>query len=488
MTTADKPPGNVVALRGTDALRGSDALGAPPLPSDAPVALIPGTDMANARRVHVRHGSRLHYTVERGWLVWSGRHWQIDDKAVAVAQLAKESAESMLDEIRAAVDQKQAFRDAKAAAQKRAIEAAIWLARSEPGVYQQLITFDADPMILNVGNGIVDLTTGALRPHDPAARCTMLAGCDFEPAAEAPRWRRFIGEVCLENVELMDYVQRMCGYLLTASVQEHCLFFLHGGGRNGKSVLVEAVMRVMGDYACAAEPEMLMTRKHVGIPNDVARLRGRRAVFLNETNQGHRFDEAKLKNLTGGDKLNARFLREEFFDFAPTHKLCLRGNHKPTVNGTDEGIWSRLRLIPFNLRLAQSEIDQALPAALALELPGILAWCVAGCLEWQRHGLATPQVILDALTEYRAESDTLGRFLDEKCDLNPNRRVSSSLLFTRYREYCDAASERWLSAKDFPGEMERRGFERSKIHGQKHFQGLDLKHVPTQETDSWIQD
>lgn len=440
-----------------------------------PVALIPGTDMANARRMHQRHGHNLHYTVERGWLVWSGRHWQIDDKAVAVAQLAKESAESMLDEIREAADQKQAFKDARAAAQRRSIEAAIWLARSEPGIYQQLTTFDADPMILNVGNGIVDLTTGELGPHDQEARCTMLAGCDYDARAEAPRWRQFIGEVCLENVELMDYMQRMCGYLLTASVQEHCLFFLHGGGRNGKSVLVETIMRVMGDYACAAEPEMLMTKKHVGIPNDVARLRGRRAVFLNETNQGHRFDEAKLKNLTGGDKLNARFLREEFFDFAPTHKLCLRGNHKPTVSGTDEGIWSRLRLIPFNLRLDPQDIDQGLPAALARELPGILTWCVQGCLLWQQHGLATPQVILDALKEYRAESDTLGRFIDEQCECAPLYEYKGSALYSRYRDFCEQAGERYVSSKDFPAEMERKGFKRHKKVGERLFIGIRYK-------------
>lgn len=469
----------VVGLRG----QARPLIGEPP-----PVALIPGTDMANARRMHRRHGANLHYTVERGWLVWSGRHWQIDDKAVAVAQLAKESAESMLDEIRTAPDQKQAFKDAKAAAQKRAIEASIWLARSEPGIYQQLVTFDADPMILNVGNGIIDLTTGELNPHEQDARCTMLAGCDYDAHAVAPRWRQFVSEVCLENVELMDYIQRMCGYLLTATVQEHCLFFLHGGGRNGKSVLVETIMKVMGDYACAAEPEMLMTRKHAGIPNDVARLRGRRAVFLNETNQGHRFDEAKLKNLTGGDKLNARFLREEFFDFAPTHKLCLRGNHKPTVNGTDEGIWSRLRLIPFNLRLAPADVDQSLPNALARELPGILAWCVQGCLQWQQHGLATPQVILDAMADYRTESDTLGRFIDEGCTLGPRLKVSTNALFGRYREYCEAACERYLSAKDFPSEMERRGFQRVKSHGLKYFQGVELKHIPFEEERSWHND
>lgn len=447
-------------------------------PSDdlikATAGLIPGTDMAYGRRLYERHGKNLHYTVERGWLVWSGQRWQVDDKAVGVAALAMESAESLFDEIRESHDRQTAFKLSKIACQKRTIESAIWLTRPLPDIYQQLITFDAEPMILNCRNGIVDLTTGNLRDHDRKARCTMVAGTDFDPNAKAPRWRQFIGEVCLKNEELMDYLQRACGYLLTASVREHCLFFMHGAGRNGKSVLVEAIMKAMGEYAGAAEPEMLMTRKHQSIPVDVAALRGRRAVFLNETNQGQRFDEAKLKNLTGGDRLQARFMRENLFEFDPTHKLVLRGNHKPTVNGTDEGIWSRLRLIPFDLRLEPHELDRRLAETLHGELPGILAWMVEGCLQWQREGLHTPSVITDAVSEYRSESDVIGRFIEECCDVNVNRRVKAGTLYQRYKEFCEIGGERWLSSKDFPTELEHRGYKRTKSNGQKFVEGLGL--------------
>lgn len=450
---------------------------------DANDGLIPGTDISYGHRLYLRHGRNLHYTMERGWLVWSGQRWQIDDKAVGVAALAMESARSLFDDIKDSTSQAEAFKLAKLACQKRTIEAAMWLARAEPGIYQQLVTFDVDPMTLNVHNGIVDLRNGTLREHSREARCTMLAGTHFDPDAEAPRWRQFIGEVCCGDTDLMDYMQRVCGYLLTASVREHCLFFMHGAGRNGKSVMVEAIMRVMGDYAWAAEPEMLMAKKYMSIPVDVAALRGKRAVFLNETGQGQRFDEAKLKNLTGGDRLQARFMRENLFEFDPTHKLMLRGNHKPTVNGTDEGIWSRLKLIPFDLRLEVDEIDRRLPETLNAELPGILAWCVQGCLMWQSEGLTAPAVIEDAITDYRGESDTLGRFIEERCTLRANAQVKSSALYKAYRDFCETGGERYLSQKDFPNELTNRNqaITRERQKTGMRFSGIELN----QTDESW---
>jgi putative DNA primase/helicase len=450
----------------------------------ASTSMIQGTDLALGRRLHERHGANLRFTVERGWLVWSGRHWQIDDKSLAVADCAKESAESMFDEIRDATDQKEAFKLAKLAAQKRAIEAAIWLERSERGVPARLIDFDVDPMILNVRNGIVDLTTGELLPHDKTKLCTMLAGTDFDASATCHRWRQFIGEITGENVPLMDYIQTLCGYLLTASVAEHCMAFFYGLGRNGKSVFQDTIYELMGDYACSSNPELIMARKHQGIPNDVARLRGKRAVFLNETERGGRFDEAKLKQLTGGDVLNARFLREEFFDFAPTHKLVMRGNYQPRITGTDDGIWSRMRLVPFEQSFVGRE-DRGLKDELLSELPGILNWAIEGCLRWQQEGLVTPQVILDAVTQYRQESDVLGTFMDEECVMGKGHTCKSSVLYRRYREYCDQSAERAMPSKDFPHELEKRGISKTKSHGSMVFQGIDLRQAEMSGGQSW---
>jgi putative DNA primase/helicase len=288
-------------------------------------------------------------------------------------------------------------------------------------------------------------------------------------------------------VELMDYLQRVCGYLLTASVSEECLFFMYGDGRNGKSVMVETIKHVMGEYAGVAEPDLIMARQNSVIPVDVAALRGTRAVFMNETEQNKRFDEAKLKNLTGGDSLQARFMRENLFTFKPTHKLVLRGNHKPTVSGTDEGIWSRLRLIPFDLRLTPEQRDQRLKETLSGESAGILAWMVEGCIDWQRNGLKTPQIILDAVAAYRSESDSVGKFLDEACTLGANCQVKSSAIYSHYRSWCEKAGERYLSNKDFPSELEKRGISRRKSDGVIVFSGVEIKREfnELENNDNW---
>jgi putative DNA primase/helicase len=202
---------------------------------------------------------------------------------------------------------------------------------------------------------------------------------------------------------------------------------------------------------------------------------------MNETTQGARFDEAKLKDLTGGDTLTARFLHQEFFDFHPTHRIVIRGNHRPAINGTDEGIWRRLRLVPFTVSIPPDEQDRGLLRKLEAELPGILNWALKGCREWQAEGLKPPQIVSDAVRAYREESDTLGRFIAECCEARALAQVKSSALFKRYQEFAQGAGERWIASKDFPAEMERRGFtwKRTKTGGM--FLGLELSGAPDRE-------
>jgi len=195
---------------------------------------------------------------------------------------------------------------------------------------------------------------------------------------------------------------------------------------------------------------------------------------MNETSQGSRFDEAKLKDLTGGDSLTGRFLHHEFFDFPPTHKLAIRGNHKPVINGTDEGIWRRLRLVPFGVTIPESERDRGLILKLRQELPGILRWAVAGCMEWRRVGLLPPAVVAEAVSTYRAESDTLGRFIEEQCEVQKLAQVKSSALFSEYQKFCEHGGERWLASKDLPAEMQRRGFEWKRTNAGCLYYGLKL--------------
>lgn len=442
------------------------------------------TDIANAKRFAEQHRQKVRFTPERGWLVWDGRRWAIDDKNIRVQELGKQTALAIFDEVKAARRRDILFKHAKHSQSKRAIEAMLWLARSENGIPVRLTDFDSDGWLLNVDNGTVVMRTGELRPHDPADLISNITDVQFDSSAACELWNSFLHRVTDQNEQLVAYLQRFVGYLLVADNSDQSLHFLYGAGANGKSVFCEVLMRLLGDYAVAVSPDLIMLKRHGGIPNDVARLRGVRAAMMNETSQGSRFDESKLKDLTGGDTLTARFLHQEFFDFRPSHRIVIRGNHKPTINGTDEGIWRRLRLVPFTVCIPPAEQDRDLLRKLEAELPGILQWAVAGCLEWQRGGLNPPEIVTEAVRQYREESDTLGRFLGECCEARKLAQVKSSSLFAAYKSFCESANERCIPAKEFPGEMQKRGFQAKRVTSGMMFLGIE---IAQSEGQSWLE-
>lgn len=443
---------------------------------------ITDTDLANAARLAARHGNDIRFTPEGSWLDWDGRRFAADPKGVRLQARAKETAASIFDEVKEALDKDAVYRHARRSQGKGAIEAMIWLARSEPGVCVRLTDFDADGWLFNVGNGTVNLRTGELQPHRREDLISSISDINFDASGSCELWEAFLWRVTDGNQELYSYLQRFVGYLLVGDTSEQALHFLFGLGANGKSVFCEVLMRLMGEYAIAVSPDLIMLKRHGGIPNDVARLRGVRAAMMNETSQGARFDEAKLKDLTGGDTLTARFLHQEFFDFAPTHRIVIRGNHKPTINGTDDGIWRRLRLVPFTVTIPEAERDPQLLQKLEAELPGILNWAIAGCMEWQRTGLNPPAIITDAVKAYRDESDTLGRFIEECCECRPLAQVKSSVFFERYRKFAESAGERSLPAKEMPSEMQRRGFEWKRTKAGCIYQNIELQ---ASESQHW---
>lgn len=462
---------NIVQLAAEDADRARRAKSAPPT----------DTDVANARRLVQRFGDVLRFTAERGWLVHDGKRFAPDPKGVRVLGLARETAVAIFDEVKDAPDRDAAFAHAKRSQSRTAIENMVALARAEPGVLASLTDFDADPWLLNVANGVLNLRDGTLESHSAARLLTKLVPIDYVRDAECEAWDAFLWRVTGGDLDLYRYVHRLVGYLLTGSTREQVLHFLWGTGANGKSVFVEVLLALLGEYATVAAPELVMARRHGGIPNDVARLRGVRAVFMNETTQGSRFDEARLKDLTGGDTLTGRFLHAEYFDFSPTHKLVIRGNHRPAITGTDEGIWRRLRLVPFAVTIPENERDPELLTKLKAELPGILAWAVRGCLDWQRDGLAPPPCVLAAVSEYRDEADTLGRFIAECCTTGKLAQVKAFAFQKAYSDFCRAADERPLPAKDLPAELERRGFTYRRTKSARIYEGVALITPPDRQ-------
>ncbi|MGO9992854.1 MAG: phage/plasmid primase, P4 family [Steroidobacteraceae bacterium] len=443
--------------------------------AESPPAEILDSDMANATRLATRHGNDLRYTAARGWFAWDGRRWAPDEKALQVQALAKETARSIFSEIENSIDKTAMFRHARRSQSKASIDAMVWLARSEQGIPAAITEFDNDGWLLNVANGTLNLRTSELQPHRREDLISNIVEIAFDPQAECERWDAFLWRVTDCNDDLYAYLRRFVGYLLVGDMSDQSLHFLYGLGANGKSVFCEVLMRLLGEYAIAVSPDLIMLRRHGGIPNDVARLRGVRAALMNETSQGARFDEAKLKDLTGGDTLTARFLHEEFFDFRPTHRIVIRGNHKPAINGTDEGIWRRLRLVPFTVTIPEDERDHQLLSKLEAELPGILNWALLGCREWQAEGLRPPPVIADAVRAYREESDTLGRFIAECCEVRKLAQIKSSAFFKRYQEFAEHAGERWIPSKELPHEMQRRGFDWKRATQGSVFLGLELR-------------
>ena len=449
-------------------------------------AQILDSDIANAGRLARMHGHNMRFTAARGWFAWDGRRWAADEKTVRVQAMAKETSKAIFDEIADAPDPRAMFRHAQRSQSKNAIDAMIWLARSEPGIYAKITDFDANGWILNLANGTLDLRTGELGPHRREDLLSNLVDIEYDPQADCEMWDGFLWRILDRNEDLYAYLRRFVGYLLVGDTSDQSLHFLYGLGANGKSVFCEVLMKLLGEYAMAVSPDLIMLKRHGGIPNDIARLRGVRAALMNETSQGARFDEAKLKDLTGSDTLSARFLHQEFFDFKPTHRIIIRGNHKPAINGTDEGIWRRLRLIPFSVTIPEEERDLRLTEKLELELPGILNWAIRGCKEWQQMGgLKAPLIVTEAVNAYREESDILGRFIIDSCEAHKLGQVKSSVLFKAYQQYCESAGERWMPSKDFPHELRRRGFDSKRLKTGVIIEGIELNTNDSPD-DSWL--
>jgi putative DNA primase/helicase len=420
------------------------------------------TDLGNARRLVHRHGRNLRYCwLWRKWLVWDGKRWVKDDTG-EVYRLAKETVSSIYQEAAAAPNDEARKELGKHATRSEAgarIKEMVDLARSDVPVMPDEL--DASPDLLNTESGTIDLRTAELREHRREDLITKIAPTKYRPDAAAPTWEAFLERV-LPGEDLRAFVQRAVGYSATGDTSEQCVFINYGTGANGKSTFQEAIAAALGDYAMRAPTEMLLARRSDGVPNDVARLKGARFVSASETEEGRRLAESRIKDLTGQDTITARFMKAEWFDFAPTHKLWLSTNHKPEIRGTDAAIWRRIRLVPWAVTIPPAEQDKKLPIALRHELAGILAWVVRGCLQWRREGLQAPDEVRKATGEYRAEMDVLAGFLVECCELDTGHWEYAKDLYECYKRWCDENGERPEPQRKFGGRLGERGFQRDR--------------------------
>lgn len=449
---------DVASSIATELVTGDDAL--PPQFSEERLAL----------RFSDQHEGELRYVAGwRRWMCWDGTRWHEDetlavfDRARAICR--KASAECGDAKVAAAV---------RLAAARTAVAVEI-LARSDRRHATTIKQWDADAWLLNTPAGTVDLRTGELHDHRREQYLTKITAAG--PGEDCPSWRCFLDRITDGCSELQAFLQRVIGYCLSGSTREHAVFFLYGTGANGKSVFLSTIAGLMGDYAKTAPASAFTATNTEQHPTDVAGLRGARFVTAIETEDGRWWAEAKIKSLTGGDRITARFMRQDFFEYVPQFKLIVAGNHKPGLRNVDEAIRRRLHLIPFTVTIGEQERDPDLCEKLKTEYPGILKWAIEGCLAWQRDGLNSPDIVRSATSDYLAAEDAIGRWIEDRCLVGNGFWTAGAALFADWQQWSDRTGERPGTQKRFTQGLQARGIqsERSGAAGTRGFIGIALR-------------
>ena len=440
-----------------------EALGAEPYEDFRPPEF---SDEALALQFAERHAFDLRFVAAWGkWLSWTGDRWKFDDTLHAF-DLARHTCREVAAGCNKATT-------ASAIASSKTVAAVERLARSDRRLAATVDQWDADPWSLNTPDGVVDLRTGRRRRHDPDDHMTKIAAVG--PGGDCPRFLAFLDKITSGDAELTAYIRRMLGYSLTGDTREHALFFAYGTGANGKSVLLSTVAGILGDYHRSAPIETFTASNTDRHPTDLAGLRGARLVTATETEEGRRWAEARIKQLTGGDVVSARFMRQDFFEFRPTFKLVIAGNHKPSLRSVDEAIRRRFHLIPFAVTIPTSERDHELTDKLKAEWSGILKWLVEGCVEWQRDGLRPPEAVQSATAAYMEAEDAVAAWIDDRCERDASNWESSSALFASWTSWAEGAGETAGSQRRFAQTLESRGFQSQRKMNGRGFLGIHIK-------------
>lgn len=413
-----------------------------------------------------KHKDTLRYTAIFGrWSQWMGKVWQTDD-TLKTYTLARAVCREHAAECNQA-------KERKAIASAKTVASVVNLARSDERHAATKDQWDANPWLLNTQDGIIDLKNCDLLSHDPEAYCTSIAAAG--PGDNCDLWYSFLHRITGGDQDLIGFLQRMAGYCLTGVTTEHAIFFLYGTGANGKSVFLSTISGILADYHRVAPIEVFMASKNDRHPTELAMLRGARLVTATETEEGRHWNEAKLKALTGGDKITAHFMRQDFFEFTPQFKLVIAGNHRPSLRAVDEAIKRRMNLVPFSVTIPAEDRDPDLTEKLKAEWPGILAWMLAGCADWQRQGLAAPLAVRKATETYLSNEDSLTTWIEECCTRDPQAFEPQATLFKNWSSWCERGGEFIGKPRQFYERLESANCTRDRKNSARGFYGLDLK-------------
>ena len=437
------------------------------------------SDSALASRLARLHVSDIRYVAGGiGWVAWDGVKWARDvakrHMAYTRSVCSKASAEALIKIDQVAKGERVAARCASWPVMRNVAQ----IAETDPLMQVTVEQLDADIYLLNTKSGVVDLRTGELHPHDRSKLCTKVTSVEVDFDRGCPQWHAFLNEACNGDMALKTYLQRLAGYAATGSTKEHVLAFAHGSGGNGKGTFLGAVGSILGDYAAVASADVFLASNNQRHPTELAALMGARLVHAQEIDPSRKWDEAKVKSLTGGDKISARFMRQDLFTFDPQFTLIIAGNTRPEITNVDDAMRRRMHLIPFETKPIRKDVD--LPDKLKEEYPAILAWIVEGARLWLAEGLNPPEVVVKATQEYLEGEDALGRWVEERCVVNPTSEVGTTEAFHDFREWArennEAKGKDW-SQRKFSAEMRAKGYELAKDRASRTkrvFRGLEL--------------
>ncbi|RIL22687.1 DNA primase [Staphylococcus gallinarum] len=436
-------------------------------------------DTGNAERLKDLFGENIRYNyTSKSWMYYDGKRWKNDDTG-RMKILTDKVVDNMKNEKLFVADgidkedmEKYRYRHWKDSRNHN--KKVNMMKECEHLLPVRNETFDNDFNLFNVQNGYINLKEGQINEHERENYFTKISNVEYTDKADCPKWDEFLDDIFLGNQELVKFIQRAVGYSLSGYTSEQVLFVLYGNGRNGKSVFLDILNEIFGNYATNIQPQAIMASKNQSDASpEIAKLDGARLVTTTEPNEGERFDEGLLKQITGGDKVSARKLYENEFEFTPQFKLWMATNHKPYVRGRDEGIWRRFIIIPFDKQIPLHEIDRDLTKKLKRELPAIMRWCVDGFLEWQRIGLSEPAIIKEQRDEYRTEMDSIAAFIEECCVVKSDEKVKASLLFEAYDNWAKENHQHRMSSTKFGKEMAIK-FTKKTSNGVKYY-GVNLE-------------